>query len=288
MHHLIACFLFVSMSTIFGQAMYTRNTISVETSLIAKIDKKFSGQLDVFYRRSSDASHIASGSSNVFKNAAQHVYRAWIHYQMNENIRFSLSPFGFWETYTSALEADGVKKIQPEFRVCPQVTLTNKTSRITMDHRFRYEYRLFGAKVDDRSTGEFGYDQGMDFSSDHIRNRFRYYFRVQIPLGHHQKVEEKTFYINAWNELFLGFGSGTNNDKIWDQNRTYCTLGYKPKMKVPMRFEVGCGMFFVNRSSSSINSSGLLVESSQKVEWNRVLQMSVVFEQLNMIFDKKK
>jgi hypothetical protein len=266
---------------------FKRNSFWTENLFIGPIKGKFKYQLDYQYRRMSDASDAEGASLNMFKNPAQHVYRPWVHYQMNDNVRFSISPLGFWETYTPAVEAGGVKKIQPEYRICPQVTLNNKFGRMSIDQRYRYEYRMFGLKVPDTSNNEFGYAQGHEFSGLANKNRFRYFIRATIPLGNHQKLEEKTLYIVAWNEIFLGFGGNTNNDKIWDQNRTFCLLGYKPKMDVPMRFEAGYGLQYANRFSSS-SSNGVLTETGHHLEKNNIFQVFVIFENFNKLFVRKK
>lgn len=239
--------------------------------------------MDYQYRRMSDASDVTHASHNLFKNSFQHVYRPWIHYQMNDQIRLSLSPLGFWETFTPASEGGGNRKIQPEFRICPQVTVTHKVGRVTIDNRYRYEFRFIGTKVNETQGSEFGYSQGFDFPYANRKMRLRYFLRAIVPLGKHQKLEEKTFYIIAWNEVFLGLGKHTNNDKIWDQNRTFCLLGYKPATRLPMRFEVGYGLQVANRFSSTV-TGGVLTETSNKIERNNILQVYVIFEDFNQLF----
>jgi len=119
------------------------------------------------------------------------------------------------------------------------------------------------------------------------KQRLRYFLRMIVPLGKHTKLEDKTFYIIAWNELFMGIGKNTNNDKIWDQNRSFCLLGYKPKMHIPMRFEIGYGLQYVNRFSSTF-TNGTLVETGNKVEKNNILQVYVIFEDFNKLLSRKR
>jgi hypothetical protein len=236
----------------------------------------------------SDASDVNGGSGNLFKSPYQHVYRPWVHYQLNDNVRFSLSPIGFWETFTPSTEAtSGKMQLQPEFRVCPQITLTNKFGRVIVDHRYRYEDRIIGMKMDNTDGGEFAYDQGMDFPSSGRKGRFRYFVRATIPLGPHSKLEDNTFYVTTWNELFISVGSQTNNDKIWDQNRSFCLLGYKPAMSFPMRFELGYGLQYANRFSSKI-TNGVLTETTNKVESNHIVQVYIIFENFNKLFSSRK
>lgn len=267
---------------------FSRNSFWTETVINGVVKGKWRWQLDYQYRRMSDASDVANGSKNPFKNAFQHVYRPWIHYQLNDNVRFSLSPLGFWETFTPGVEASGTRKVQPEYRICPQLTLTNKIGRVTIDQRYRYEFRYLGQKVDELKNSEFAYSEGYTFTDAGKKGRARYCVRAIVPLGNHQKLEAKTFYITAWNEVFLGTGKNTNNDKIWDQNRTFCLLGYKPDMKFPMRFELGYGRQVANRVTSSYNATtNQLVETGHKIEVNNLFQVYVIFENFNKLFSKK-
>lgn len=267
---------------------FTRNSFWTETIFNGSIHKNWKWQLDYQYRRQSAPSDVTGGSRNPFNYDFQHVYRPWIHYQLKENVRLSLSPLGFWETMTPAPESGGVQKIQPEFRICPQVMITNKFGRVIIDQRYRFEYRFIGAKVDNPGNDDFAYSKGLvDFPDAMHKKRIRYSARFTILLGNHTKLENKTFYILAWNEFFLGLGKNTNNDKIWDQNRSFCLLGYKPKMHFPMRFEIGYGLQYVNRFSSTF-TNGTLVETGNKVEKNNIFQVYVIFEDFNKILSRKR
>lgn len=267
---------------------YSRNSFWTETVLNGTIKGKVKWQLDYQYRRSSDASDVTNASGNPFKNAFQHVYRPWVHYQLSESIRLSLSPLGFWESYYPATESNGVRKIQPELRICPQVTVANKIGRVAIDQRYRFEYRMIGNKVTDANTNEFGYGQGFDYPMSARKFRFRYFFRAIVPLGNHTKLEANTWYINTWNELFLGLGHNVNNDKLLDQNRTFCLLGYKLNTQVPLRLEAGYGLQMAPKFAGSLNASNDLVETSNKLEKNNILQLYIIVEDFNKLFKLKK
>lgn len=266
---------------------FSRNSFWTETVLNGSIAGRFKYQLDYQYRRMSEPGNVPKGSANPFVNRFQHVYRPWIHYQVNDKVRFSLSPIGFWETYSPASESGGVKMIQPELRICPQVTLSDKIGPVMIDNRFRLEYRMLGAKVMDVAPG-FGYGEGDDFQAAGRRLRFRYFLRALIPLGNHKTVEPNTFYINAWNEFFAGFGHNVYSDKLFDQNRSFCLIGYKLRTKVPVKVEVGYGLQIVNRSVSAYNSANVLVESSNMFERNNIGQVYFIVEDLNKLFAPKK
>ena len=294
MKKIIICILAInSIANAFGQTtgsreVLSRNSFWTETIINGVIKDKWRWQMDYQYRRTSDMSDAVNGSHNMFKNDFQHVYRPWLHYQMNENVRFSLSPVGFWETYTSALESGSVRKVQPEFRICPQFTLSNKIfkNRISIDQRYRYEFRYFGNKVASDKNEFLDYSYGMDFPSTGRKQRARYFIRATIPLNH-PTLEKNTFYITAWNELFIGLGKNTANDKIWDQNRSFVMFGYKPKWDIPMRFELGYSAIYKNTFTSKIDAQGQFIETGHIIEKNNILQVYIIFENFNKIFQKK-
>lgn len=265
---------------------YSRNSFWTETVFNGAIKNKWKWQLDYQYRRSSDASYVPDASGNLFKNSFAHVYRPWIHYQLNQDVRLSLSPIGFWESWSAASESGGQRKIEPEFRICPQITLTNKIGRVTFDQRYRYEFRMFGTKVVDTRSSEFGYGQGMEFHDAGRKMRMRLFTRFLIPLNN-KKLEANTFYLVGWNELFLGVGKNTADNKIWDQNRSFLLVGYKPAMNFPMRFELGYGRIYSNKFSSSV-SNGQIVQTVNRIEQNNILQVYVIFENFNKLFAKKE
>ena len=246
---------------------YNRYCFWTETVINGVIKDKWKYQLDYQYRTTSEPSNVQAEKSNMFSNPFQHVYRPWIHYQASPKVRLSLSPIGFWESYYSAAEGGGKEKIQPEFRICPQITLSDKIGKVSIDQRYRLEYRLMGQKVD--YTGGLGYSLGTCFPDDTRKYRMWYFVRATVPLT-------EKFYVVTWNELFVAFGNHTADNKIWDQNRTFCLLGVRPKMSFPMRFELGYGLQYTNRYTSKIDY----------VEKNNILQVYVIVENLNKLFKK--
>ena len=95
--------------------------------------------------------------------------------------------------------------------------------------------------------------------------------------------------MTAWNELFLGCGKNTANDKLFDQNRSFVLLGYKPNWNFPMRFEMGYSAIYKNTFSSSANATtGVITETGHKIEKNNILQVYVIFENFNKLFKKSE
>ncbi|KFC22996.1 hypothetical protein IO90_05420 [Chryseobacterium sp. FH1] len=99
-----------------------------------------------------------------------------------------------------------MKISQEELRVWLQYTLTQKLGKLKLDHRVRAEQRYFYAS----QTGE------------HTRaNRFRYRLSAIVPINN-DKVQEETFFVNAFEEIFLG-----PVDPNFKRNRTFAGFGYQ-------------------------------------------------------------
>ncbi len=268
-------------------------------------------QMDYQYRRASDASFVKGGTSNPFNEIQQQVFRPWIHYwAIPKIVRFSLSPVGLWVTWTPKEEsAVYINKDQdpthqsvfPEFRICPQVTLFQNIGRVQFINRFRYEFRFVGERrVADNSLADFGLgfnfaptdiqDQtGNYFGNNHL-GRIRWQARVQIPLGKGKtKIENNTWYLNSWNELFLGVGSHIPNTKLLNQNRFVAMLGYKTKSSFPIKIEAGITyqtIFQYNITNTPTNSSVSLGKNN--VENNLAYTVYVIFDEFHLLFKKKK
>lgn len=244
-----------------------------ETSIGGKIKGKYSYQLDYQYRRSADAENVDGGNhDNLFKNPFQQVIRPWIHYQYNDIARFSLSPIGWWGTWSN--NSDNLF-FQPEFRIIPQVILAQKIGRIGISHRYRYEFRFQGDKKSvadgwDASKGYYHFGDDM-----HTRGRFRYLFRTLTPLNH-ISIQPQTFYLDIYNEIFLNAGSSVKNTNLLDQNRLYFGLGYR--FKADIRLTVG----YLKHNAFRFNNT-----QQNNVEANDVLQIFLFFDNFNKIFKKK-
>ena len=118
-------------------------------------------------------------------------------YIKNHQIFVGIGRYGTYEK---------MKISQEEFRMWLQYTFTQKWGRVKFDHRGRAEHRFFYAS----QTGE------------HTEaNRFRYRLSTTIPINNN-KVQKKTFFVNAFEELF--FGSKVPNLK---RNRSFAGFGYQ-------------------------------------------------------------
>ena len=111
--------------------------------------------------------------------------------------------FGRW------MKENSETTYQPEHRIFEQYQLENKIARIEITNRVRYEQRFIRK------------DESI------FAQRFRYYIQAQIPLI--ADSDFKTgFYTAIQDEIFLNVqGKDKLNNHVYDQNRTYISLGYR-------------------------------------------------------------
>ncbi|HKK87306.1 MAG TPA: DUF2490 domain-containing protein, partial [Saprospiraceae bacterium] len=105
-----------------------------------------------------------------------------------------------------------------EHRIYQQFITLQKFGRLRLQHRYRFEQRWI---------------EDQDF-----RLRFRYFLALNLALNK-TEFTDKTFYLSAYNEIFLN-----NNQVVFDRNRLYGGLGYK--LNDRLRFEIGHMTQFLN------------------------------------------
>lgn len=178
-----------------------------------KIEKRFNWHHEVQYR-----------NYNAIGDLEQLLLRTGIGYNLTENNNNLLLGYGFIrsENYTG----DGDKKaVVNEHRTYLQFITRQTETRIKVQHRYRYELR--------------------SVESD-FRQRFRYFLAINLPINNGD-MTDKTFYLSAYNEIFLN-----SENNIFDRNRSYGGFGYKLNQRV--RFEAGyMNQFFTNSSRDQLN-----------------------------------
>ncbi len=137
-------------------------------------------------------------SQSFYDNHFYYEVKGGVTYSFNKNFSLLVGT-GRYITYT-----DGGSFTKPvtanEWRLWQQLTMNNYLERVKFEHRYRVEQRWF-------KTG--------------YRNRFRYRLMAAVPLNG-SKIEPKSFYISAFNELFL-----TNKAPYFERNRFFSGFGYQ-------------------------------------------------------------
>jgi hypothetical protein len=127
-----------------------------------------------------------------------HEYKAGINYKAHPNVTLTLAA-GDYDTYK---EGGNFKtpKNNDEFRIWPQITLTQSIKRFKIDQRYRAEFR---------------------FTTNGYRNRYRYRAGVSYPFGKNN-TDHKPFTLNASNEIFFA-----GKEPYFERNRLLVSFGYK-------------------------------------------------------------
>jgi hypothetical protein len=286
-----------------------RHSAWTEMNISGSIDsaKRWQYQIDYQYRRMADASWTGGNTSNIFKNPYQQVVRPWIHYWIvPKRVRLSLSPLGYWITSSAPAESQlskvdgGVdvhdRTVQPEFRICPQLTINNQFGRLTLSTRYRYEFRFIGNREKATSTfwGDLGEGYtfypnsiGANTTSSH-QGRFRWQVRAQLLLNS-AKMEKNTLYLNVWNELFISMGKSTDISKALNQDRLVVLAGWKLPTKFPIRLEAGVtyqAAYNYNLNSPANNTN--ITYSGRNVELNTAYTVYLIFDEFHTLFKFKK
>lgn len=170
-----------------------------------KLDKKIDIYTEYQFRR-----------DNLITNKQQGLLRLGINYQTNPKLQLRVG-YANVETYPYGdININGFGKDFTEHRAFEMVTITDKISIFDLSHRFVLEQRWVGRYSKAALTNE---DEFL------FMNRLRYMFRMQVPLKG-KSIDDKTAYVAAFNEIFVGFGSNVN-ENVFDQNRLGLILGYK-------------------------------------------------------------
>ena len=233
---------------------------------------KWGYQLDIQYRRQADASFIKGGNyDNIFKQMYQTVYRPWIHFwAIPKKVRLSVSPIGYWATWTPIAEApanNGATELNGKnngvaplffhkYRTSLQVTfLNNLTKRWEFSTRYRFEFRWVGKNQNSIASDPDSFLPTQDIFTNYngtftsVSNKYR--MRIQ-QMARFNLAKDRSKYLMAWDELFIGMGSNTPTTKLFDQNRVVALYGQKfNSAKYPV--EVQLGVTWVCQSKLNYN-----------------------------------
>lgn len=159
---------------------------------------------------------------NFFGDLEQLLLRTGVGYTFNGSNNILLgSAYILSENYTGI---EDEKLPSHEHRIYQQFITKHKIGRASLQHRYRFEERWL---------------------KKGFQTRFRYFLSVNYPLGK-TTMTDKTFYLSAYNEIFLH----TQNN-YFDRLRLYGGIGYMLNSK--LKFELG----YMNQAFNSYNRDQL-------------------------------
>jgi hypothetical protein len=151
------------------------------------INKKWNWHNEVQYR-----------NYNFIGDMQQLVLRTGIGYNLSENNNNILLGYGFFNSQNYLPNSD-IKTGTNEHRIYQQFITRQSFGRFFIQHRYRLEER---------------------FLPNDFKMRFRYFLGLNVPVNS-KKMTAKTFYLSAYDEIFLNMSS-----PVFDRNRLYGALGY--------------------------------------------------------------
>ena len=156
----------------------------------AKLSQKWTWQFDGGFRW-----------REVLMESTQHILRTAIGYSPRDHVRLSvgLAHLGFYSDE---------KLPRVEFRPYQEVQLTQPLAKVSLNHRFRLEQRIFYPVVEGRIQ-----------QTNHFHFRVRYATLLGIPLFKLSRDNpQSAFILYVGDEIFLNFGPEITNN-YFDQNR---------------------------------------------------------------------
>ncbi len=133
-------------------------------------------------------------------------YKGGINYKVHKNANLTVGA-GSYQTYKEG--GDFVlPKNNNEFRLWPQISLSQPLGNLKVEQRYRAELR---------------------FTSNGYKNRFRYRVGLSYPFGNDNKGY-KPYQVSASNELFF-----TNKEPYFERNRILLALNYKPSKNTTLQ-----------------------------------------------------
>ena len=154
--------------------------------------------------------------TELVSSRQQGLLRVGLNYQLNPKMEARVG-YAWIETFPYGdIPINGMGRTFTEHRTFQMLTLTDKIAAFGLSHRFMLEQRWVGRYSSANVVKEDEFP---------FLNRLRYMFRVQRPFKG-DVIKNKTAYVAAYNEIFLGFGKNVN-ENVFDQNRTGLLVGYR-------------------------------------------------------------
>ena len=179
--------------------IYYDNLVWTQYVLKAQVAKKWSLHFDMGYR-----------THDYLKEKAQYFFRPAVNYQLSSNVVLQAG----YAHFSTSQFINGYQDImRPEDRLYQRVTVTQKSGRFEFRNRYRLEERF----IQNFKNGAL--QEGTTFST-----RLSYQIYVSCAINK-PKITDKTWYVFAFDELFVSFGKTIYNN--FDQNRLAAGLGYQ-------------------------------------------------------------
>lgn len=184
-----------------------------------------------------------------FDARSQYIIRAAASYKINDRMSVSAG-FANLGNYT----ADKISKT--EFRPHQDITIKDALGKVTINHRYRVEQRMFHPVVD----GNIG-------ASSEFSWRFRYALTATFPVIV-QEGSSRGFYMTLSNELFLMAGKDITYN-IFDQNRIMISPTYQHSSNLSVALTYNNQFAGTTKAGAYKHVNVLWLQIRHKVDWTK-------------------
>lgn len=151
-------------------------------------------------------------------SAQQVLLRPALNYHLTSDVMFT---FGYSYYRNERYGAFPIQAANWENHLYQQVQLKSRYGRLSVQHRFRMEERFIAALRTEPGTAS-----GYSFTGYTYQSRFRYRVGATVPLGGSGTIDPGTWFLSAYDELFLNFGASDRLDHM-HQNRISLLVGHQ-------------------------------------------------------------
>lgn len=208
------------------------NNAWFRTTVRLPLDKKLFVDAEFQHRRQNGL-----GNRNLCDQHLMFTYRAWLHYQYNPSVKFSVSPFAYFSNYKIIQQKkDEQERPIGEFRYAIASEIQKSLPRKTfVIYRIGLEYRSFQTSKD-------------------LRSRSRIGFQYQLS----QKIKAAVY-----DELFLSLNNTAAG--LYDHNRVALVCEYKLSAHLTLDF----GYIYIHRrvvkNKSSLKENNMTISLIYKL-----------------------
>ncbi len=187
------------------------------TTLSIPIAEKIKTDLELQHRRQNDFE-----SNNLFDKNLMYTFRTWIYYKQNKDVVYAVSPFAYFSNYKIIQEeSDAVAKPTNEYRFTASIELQYQlATKFYVVDRTAIEYRVFEGSIENTTR---------------LRNRLAL------------RYDCNSNYNIALGDEILMNSSGTEAQHIFDHNRIFTNLSFKPNSE----FKFDIGYIYISRLTKS-------------------------------------
>ena len=189
----------------------------LRTTLSIPVTKKIKTDLELQHRRQNDFE-----SDNLFDKNLMYTFRTWVYYKINKDVVYAISPFAYFSNYNIIKkESDGFTDPINEYRFTASLEIQHQlATKLFVVDRTALEYRVFEGSVENTTR-----------------------FRNRLAL----RYDFNSNYNIAFGDEILMNSSGTDAQHIFDHNRIFTNLSYKPNSD----FKFDIGYIYISRLTKS-------------------------------------